>query len=211
MFISCIFAIFMGNVFNLCDIWNKTDWIYKSVSLWESFVALWGLRAKAATNTVWTEASCWWAAVRRGMMVWFPRQDPKGWELASRGFKQQMAFQKSWLDVGVLKLPGKGFSPSGGGWRGCATVGLGEHLGHGGGFEGELEVSKMWGGGGSGALSRSGMQWRWTFNSPRSGVQRRWERVMQWALPFVASWMEDFLAQSGTCVAPQHKLWKKYY
>lgn len=59
-----------------------------------------------------------------------------------------MAFQKSWLDVGVLKLPGKGFSPSGGGWRGCATVGLGEHLGHGGGFEGELEVSKMGGGGG---------------------------------------------------------------
>lgn len=37
MFISCIFAIFMGNVFNLCDIWNKTEWIYKHVSLWEGF------------------------------------------------------------------------------------------------------------------------------------------------------------------------------
>lgn len=40
MFISCIFAIFMGNVFNLCDIWNKTEWLYKHVSLWESFIPL---------------------------------------------------------------------------------------------------------------------------------------------------------------------------
>lgn len=42
----------MENVFNLCDIWNKTDWIYKSVSLWESFITLWGLRAGAVVNNL---------------------------------------------------------------------------------------------------------------------------------------------------------------
>ena len=71
--------------------------------------------------------------------------------MASRGFKKQLASQKQWLDVGVRKLHGKGFSPAAReageavedvAWSGLlGTLGsLWYGVNARGGFEGELEV-----------------------------------------------------------------------
>lgn len=111
MFISCVFAISMGNVFNLCDIWNKPGWIYESVSSWGKLYHCEDQELELRwIRSEWNRPLMCCCQKRGGSLVSW--QELKGWELASWGFKKQMTSQKQWSDVGAHKLHGNCFIPS---------------------------------------------------------------------------------------------------
>lgn len=140
------------------------------------------------------ETSHWCAAVRRGVRVWFSWQEPKGWELSSWGFSEQMASQKQWVDVGVHKLHGICSSPSVRKWGRLqrlwhSGVCWAPRAGCGTGCEcWGVDFKESWRASKEGRLEelrslQQGLGWRrWTFSFLRSGLWQRWGMIMKWAL-----------------------------